>query len=52
MQTCVVKDLFNINISHNTHYDTVSPYDTLIIAPLLNYLPHQDFCGPKLHDTS
>jgi hypothetical protein len=51
MQTCI-QDIFNINLSRNTRYDMVSTYDTLIISLLLNYMPHQYFYEPKLHDTS
>jgi hypothetical protein len=46
-----VQDLLGNNFS-DMCYDTVSNYVTLISSILLNYLPHQYFCGTNVHDTS
>ena len=54
MQICVY-DLFDINFSNYTCYDTISTYVTLILSLSLslslNLLPRQDFCGAMMHDT-
>jgi hypothetical protein len=44
--------LFNINLSCNMHYDTIFTYVTLILHLLLNYLLRQQFCRPRLHESS
>jgi hypothetical protein len=47
-----VQDLLELNVSRNVRYDIVSIYDTLISSLFINYLPHKQFCGPSLYDTT
>jgi hypothetical protein len=47
-----VQDLLKLNVSRNMRYDIVSTYDTPISSLFINSLPHQQFCGPNLHDTT
>jgi hypothetical protein len=47
-----VQDLLKLNVSRNVRYDIVSTYDTLISSLFINYLPHQQFCGPSMYDTT
>jgi hypothetical protein len=47
-----VYDLLKLNVSRNMRYDIVSTYDTLTFSFFINWLSHQHFCRPGLHDTS
>ena len=40
------------HVSRCLRYDTISTYVTLISSLLLNQLPHQQFCGTNVYDTS
>ena len=47
-----VQDLFGINFSSSTGYDTVSTYDTNMVSLIINYSDTSSFCMHALHDTT
>jgi hypothetical protein len=51
MQICV-QDVFAINFSRLTCYDTVSWYDTTLTSLLINYGATSAFCMHVMYDTS
>jgi hypothetical protein len=46
---CVL-DLFAIELSSFTWYDTISSYDTTLTCFLINYSATSDFCKHSMHN--
>jgi ribosomal protein L33 len=46
------QDRFGIKKYGYVCHETVSTYDTAILSPIFNYMPHQRFCLAGLYDTT